>query len=69
MYPLLTKIRRVCLHSFEWMKIMNVVMPRPDLRRSYICLEVTNSLENVIINASSNVTPLILVDIFGGPRG
>ena len=48
---------------------MNVVMPRPDLRCSYICLEVTNSHENVIINAFGNVTSLIVVDMFGGRRG
>ena len=48
---------------------MNVVVPRPDLRCFYICLEVMNSHENVIVNAFGNVTPLILVDIFGGRRG
>jgi hypothetical protein len=68
-YPLLTSIRRVSLNSFERMEIMSVVVPRSDLRCFYICLEVMNSHENVIINAFGNVTPLILVDIFGGPRG
>jgi len=48
---------------------MNVVIPRSDLRCSYICLEVMNSHKNVIINAFGNVTPLILVDMFGGPPG
>jgi len=64
-YPLLTSIRRVSLNSFEWIEIMNVVVPRPDLRCFYICLEVMNSHENVIINASGNVMPLIRVDVFG----
>ena len=39
---------------------MNVVVQRPDLRCFYICLEVMNSHENVIINVFGNVTPLIL---------
>jgi hypothetical protein len=68
-YPLLISIWRVSLNSFEWMEIMNVVVPRPDLRCFYFCLELMNSHENVIINAFGNVTPLILVDIFRGARG